>query len=986
MKKMISHNWYMIMLCVVVSLIFTFEADASDDKNILLTIEDAIERADAQWTVGESWVSKLPAEERRMLCGTIIDRTAIDSSKFTPIETRHDLPAKFDWRDQNGGNWITPVKDQGMCGSCWDFAAIGQIEAWWRIHNSRLDSVIDLSEQFVLSCSMGSCDGYTVEGAFDFVQEMGVPPETCMYYNGLDSYPCSRACAHWEELALKIPGWGYITLDFDDIDNIKTAILQQPVAGSYIVYEDFMYYSEGVYEHVWGEIEAGHAVLIVGWDDEQECWICKNSWGPAWGEQGYFRIKWGECGMGEYVPFIWNNLVNKSEARLEPMRLNMELMAGDTAIEKIRIFNHGDDVLQYSAVASEVQLMFHPDEFQAFDDRSWWCGDPDIGGYGDHWLQYLETPIIDLSNTMLPRLRWMGKWNIENPSGATYPYDGWDGCNVWISTDGGTSFNVLHPLNPSYNCFSLWSFGHPEQGWNMGTGVAGWGGESNGWTAVEMDLVPFRADSVVIRYAFASDMGLSTLDDPGLTGFFVDDIRITDGMNVLFQNTSNDSWTMNGLALSPNDVAGWFYLSEPIGSVPPHSSKEIDLHIKTAGLATGSHSGLIMFISNDSSNKVLTLPVTLHLEKPEHDIVIDDISLFDDEIVLLSLINLIADIRNGGKHPESDFDVVLTARDEFMPLFSDTVHIDHLDADQTVKVPFAPFSLPREGDYSLEIKVEDVTNDYNPGNSRILAPKRVVNLVDDFEQGMERWVVDGGWSITDEFKGFQSDHCLHVNGGVSPYPDNMDASCRYLNGLSLDSPDDIELEFRVRYNTESDSDQCFIEVSRDCHEWIKVDSLSGISPAWTKRMLNLSAMAGSEWDKLWFRFHFISDHQNSAFGVLIDDVHIYRKTTTSLSEFQFESTDVAKGYELSQNYPNPFNMSTQIQYQLPRAGHVTIAVFNLQGQRVAQILNTYHEAGEYTIDWNGMNQFGKHIGSGVYFYRIDVDQKFIKTNKMVVIK
>jgi len=124
----------------------------------------------------------------------------------------------------------------------------------------------------------------------------------------------------------------------------------------------------------------------------------------------------------------------------------------------------------------------------------------------------------------LRRSNPVGYPTIEKPVAVDPPYDGWDGCNIWISTDGGESFTVLDPVTPVYNCQCLWSFGHPDQGFDRGTGIAGWGGSSNGWQPVTADLAAYKTKQVIIRFAFASDMAQSSLDDPLLTGFFVDDI------------------------------------------------------------------------------------------------------------------------------------------------------------------------------------------------------------------------------------------------------------------------------------------------------------------------------------------------------------------------------------------------------------------------------------------------------------------------------
>ena len=79
-----------------------------------------------------------------------------------------------------------------------------------------------------------------------------------------------------------------------DVESIKMEIMTNgPVETGFTVYEDFMYYNGGIYEHSWGSMEGGHAVKILGWGVEGgvNFWIVANSWGPSWGESGFFRIK-----------------------------------------------------------------------------------------------------------------------------------------------------------------------------------------------------------------------------------------------------------------------------------------------------------------------------------------------------------------------------------------------------------------------------------------------------------------------------------------------------------------------------------------------------------------------------------------------------------------------------------------------------------------------------------------------------------------------
>ncbi len=90
-------------------------------------------------------------------------------------------------------------------------------------------------------------------------------------------------------------------------------------------------------------------------------------------------------------------------------------------------------------------------------------------------------------------------------------------------------------------------------------------------------------------------------------------------------------------------------------------------------------------------------------------------------------------------------------------------------------------------------------------------------------------------------------------------------------------------------------------------------------------------------------------------------------------------------YSLSQNYPNPFNPSTVIKYQLPKSSNVTLEIYDLLGQRVCTLVNENQEAGKYNITWNGKNNFGNQVSSGIYIYRIKAGN-FIAVKKMMLLK
>jgi hypothetical protein len=88
---------------------------------------------------------------------------------------------------------------------------------------------------------------------------------------------------------------------------------------------------------------------------------------------------------------------------------------------------------------------------------------------------------------------------------------------------------------------------------------------------------------------------------------------------------------------------------------------------------------------------------------------------------------------------------------------------------------------------------------------------------------------------------------------------------------------------------------------------------------------------------------------------------------------------------LYQNYPNPFNPVTTIQYDLPNAGEVKVKILNILGQEVATLVNSYQPAGIYRVNWDGTDQFGSQVNSGVYLYQIRSND-FFDTKKMILIK
>ncbi|MBN1296429.1 hypothetical protein JXA80_06590 [bacterium] len=211
-------------------------------------------------------------------------------------------PGHWDWRDVRGTDWMTPVKNQAGCGACAAFAACGAVEAMFNLRMGDPEWNLDLSEQHVFACADGECaSGLYMGTVFDYFVNPGIPDEACWPYQALD-LPCSDTCPDWQSRVTRLDGWNLLWTWTPDTELLRRAVWWQPIAVYMEVYTDFSGYSGGVYKYNGtSAYRGGHFVVIVGWDDAGEYWICKNSWGTGWGESGYFLIAWEEVEIGTWA-------------------------------------------------------------------------------------------------------------------------------------------------------------------------------------------------------------------------------------------------------------------------------------------------------------------------------------------------------------------------------------------------------------------------------------------------------------------------------------------------------------------------------------------------------------------------------------------------------------------------------------------------------------------------------------------------------------
>jgi len=235
------------------------------------------------------------AEFRAIYNGLNITRTP--GEMFT-MEIREGLPSSVDWRKQGA---VTPVKNQGQCGSCWSFSATGSMEG---AHFLKEHKLVSLSEQNLIDCStrygnMG-CNGGLMDSAFKYViANHGIDTESSYPYETKGPLNCRYSTAHV----------GATITSYRDVPSGNEAKLEEFVADAPTSvaidasHQSFQLYSHGVYnEPACSSSQLDHGVLAIGYGEQsgKKFWLVKNSWGAGWGEAGYILMSKdarNQCGI-----------------------------------------------------------------------------------------------------------------------------------------------------------------------------------------------------------------------------------------------------------------------------------------------------------------------------------------------------------------------------------------------------------------------------------------------------------------------------------------------------------------------------------------------------------------------------------------------------------------------------------------------------------------------------------------------------------------
>ncbi len=262
-------------------------------------------------------------------------------------------------------------------------------------------------------------------------------------------------------------------------------------------------------------------------------------------------------------------------------------------------------------------------------------------------------------------------------------------------------------------------------------------------------------------------------------------------------------------------------------------------------------------------------------------------------------------------------------------------------------------------------------------------------IIDDFEADNAVWDLGALWARVSE-----TAHSGQWSMHDSPdglYESDTTNTLTLSQGVDLSSFSSAGLHFWTRYVIDS-SDTVFVEVSRDSLQWEILTKITGITLGFREISAHMPGFAGGpENSDVRVRFRFVSDESVNQAGIWVDDVE-FTTDDFVVSVEKLASGSVPNSFSLSQNYPNPFNPTTTISFALAARSYVKLSVYTLLGQKVRTFNQGGMDPGYYRLEWDGNNEAGKPVGSGVYLYRIEAapldggTTGFVQVKKMLLLK
>lgn len=332
------------MRVALVLTLVTF-ATANHHLDLLTPLErdeiiNAVNSAKTTWKAARNFDKSITRHFIKHLLGL---KRRPEGSTLPPLvenpEDKHlEVPKTFDAREK----WsscvsLQEIRDQGPCGSCWAVAAASALTDRFCIatktaFNGHLsaEDLLSCCCPCAVSCGKG-CDGGYDDEAWSYFLHTGIctggdykskegcqpytlptcehhvsgPRKNCSAYGDVPTPRCQKSCYNKKYKEPKDKDLHLVKSIFStggDVKKIQREIFKHgPLEAGFSVYEDFLSYKSGVYQHTSGSYLGGHAVKVIGWgtEDGTDYWLVANSWNTDWGDNGFFKIKRGtdECGF-----------------------------------------------------------------------------------------------------------------------------------------------------------------------------------------------------------------------------------------------------------------------------------------------------------------------------------------------------------------------------------------------------------------------------------------------------------------------------------------------------------------------------------------------------------------------------------------------------------------------------------------------------------------------------------------------------------------